>query len=390
MPLVCVMGEKTSSANAFPDDGLCDYIFFDSLYKNGRNMVSRKATYSNSLNTFLNEHPPYQTTSLGVGFSYHYLPMAEEELKGRNPSPLASFWQQDVYHVGILDTPTLMPENQTKAAISTLKEIDSLLETRRQLGKVLISVLAIPDPELDWSLEFAIYFSDVGFTPSMVISLGHYRFGDNTVKNCVIMPPTRHPFDLPPDDIARDYNYDLSTAVFSIRELYHKRASSRGLVSVTMKGRWTVPMSPDHVDFFSRCLSDPSSKSDFGSYTEVCADARSASGVRNKVQLTFSSKHCAMLTYNPSTKRAFVYDNEDALALKLCSAKDQDRELKFGIAAYDIDYDDYENQCGFLNKYGRHSRLKQLKMIIDYFRTQSGPPFNEEACRVFGAGDGRG
>ncbi|XP_037572193.2 uncharacterized protein LOC119454297 isoform X2 [Dermacentor silvarum] len=342
MPLVCVMGEKTSSANAFPDDGLCDYIFFDSLYKNGRNMVSRKATYSNSLNTFLNEHPPYQTTSLGVGFSYHYLPMAEEELKGRNPSPLASFWQQDVYHVGILDTPTLMPENQTKAAISTLKEIDSLLETRRQLGKVLISVLAIPDPELDWSLEFAIYFSDVGFTPSMVISLGHYRFGDNTVKNCVIMPPTRHPFDLPPDDIARDYNYDLSTAVFSIRELYHKRASSRGLVSVTMKGRWTVPMSPDHVDFFSRCLSDPSSKSDFGSYTE------------------------------------------------LCSAKDQDRELKFGIAAYDIDYDDYENQCGFLNKYGRHSRLKQLKMIIDYFRTQSGPPFNEEACRVFGAGDGRG
>lgn len=52
-------------------------------------------------------------------------------------------------------------------------------------------------------------------------------------------------------------------------------------------------------------------------YSQVCADARSASGVRNKVQLTFSSKHCAMLTYNPSTKRAFVYDNEDALALKV-------------------------------------------------------------------------
>ncbi|KAH7950239.1 hypothetical protein HPB49_021519 [Dermacentor silvarum] len=308
--------------------------------------------------------------------------MAEEDLKGRNPSPLANFWKQDVYHVGILDTPTLMPENQTKAAISTLKEIDSHLEMHRQLGKDLISVLAIPDPELDWSLAFAIYFSDVGFTPNMVISLGHYRFGDNTVKNCVIMPPTRHPFDIPPDDIARDYNYDLSTAVFSIRQLYLRRASTRGLLSVTMKGRWTVPMSSDHVDFFSRCLSDPSSKSDFGRYTEVCPDGRSASGGRNKVQLTYSGKHCAMLTYNPVTKLAFVYDNEDALAVKLCSAKAQDTELKFGVAAYDIDYDDYENQCGFLNKYGRHSRLKQLKMVVDYFR--SSPMFNEEACRVFG------
>ncbi|XP_075559397.1 uncharacterized protein LOC142590884 [Dermacentor variabilis] len=378
------MGEKTSSANAFPDDGLCDYIFFDSLYKSGRNMVSRPATYSNSLSTFLNEHPGYQTTSLGVGFSYHYLPMAEEDLKGKYPSPLELFWEKGIYHVGILDTPTLMPEDQTKAAISTLKEIDSLLVMQRQLGKRAISVLAVPDPQLDWGLSFAIYFSDVDFTPNLVISVGHYRFGDNTVKNCVIMPPTRHPFDIPPEDIARDYNYDLSTAVYSIRELYLKRVSSRGLVSVTMKGRWTVPMSSNNVDFFSRCLSDPSSKSDFGSYTEVCPDAKSASSVTNRVQLTYSGQHCAMLTYDPGTKRAFVYDNEDALAVKLCSAGAQDPEVKFGIAAYDIDYEDYDNQCGSLNKYGRHSRLKQLKMVVDYFRSHSSPSFNEEACRVFG------
>ncbi|XP_050046579.2 uncharacterized protein [Dermacentor andersoni] len=73
----------------------------------------------------------------------------------------------------------------------------------------------------------------------------------------------------------------------------------------------------------------------------------------------------------------------------LCCTRAQEPEVKFGIGAYDIaydiDYEDYDNQCGSLNeygRYGRHSRLKQL--VVDYFRPQSSPTFNEEACRVFG------
>ncbi|XP_049524048.1 uncharacterized protein LOC125945800 [Dermacentor silvarum] len=157
----------------------------------------------------------------------------------------------------------------------------------------------------------------------------------------------------------------------------------RGLVSVTMKGRWTVPLSSEKVDFFSRCLSDPSDNS-FGSYTEVCPATSFEQGHKNSVQLTYSGQHCAMITYNPGTHRAFVYDNEEGLAVKLCSAKADDPELKFGIAAFDIDYDDYDNKCASLNKYDRNSRLKQLKMVVDYFRSQSNHAFKEEACRVFG------
>ncbi|KAL3247604.1 hypothetical protein MRX96_057029 [Rhipicephalus microplus] len=69
-PLLCTMGEESSTASAFPYDGLCDYIFFDSLYKRGRNWLSRRDTYSNSLNTFIDQHPDYKSTSLGVGFAY--------------------------------------------------------------------------------------------------------------------------------------------------------------------------------------------------------------------------------------------------------------------------------------------------------------------------------
>nr|XP_054924200.1 uncharacterized protein LOC129383602 [Dermacentor andersoni] len=299
----------------------------------------------------------------------------------RNPNPLAQFWSRGICHAGILDTPVMTSRSQTLAAVATLKEINSLLDIPRQRGNPCITALTVPDPELDWSLEYAMNFRDLDFNPHLLISLGHYRFGDNTVKDCAIMPPTRHPFDTPPDDITNSYNYDLATTVYSIREFYLKTMNIRGLVSVTMKGRWTVPLSSDKVDFFSRCLSDPTANS-FGSYTEVCPRTSSEPGDKNRTQFTYSDQHCAMITYIPSINRAFVYDNEEGLAVKLCSAKSDYPELKFGIAAFDIEYDDYDNKCASLNMYGRNSRLKQLKMVVDYFRGHSNHNFKEEACRV--------
>ncbi|XP_075724469.1 uncharacterized protein LOC142767134 [Rhipicephalus microplus] len=121
MPMVCIMGERASTPDAFPDDGLCDYIFFDSLYKDGRNMLSRQATFSKSLSNFINNHPAYRGTHLGVGFSFNYLQSAEEDLKVTEPNPLQPLWDEGIYSVGIFDPPQMPPANQTRDAIRTLK-----------------------------------------------------------------------------------------------------------------------------------------------------------------------------------------------------------------------------------------------------------------------------
>ncbi|KAL1473227.1 hypothetical protein MTO96_038831, partial [Rhipicephalus appendiculatus] len=71
--------------------------------------------------------------------------------------------------------------------------------------------------------------------------------------------------------------------------------------------------------------------------------------------------------------------------LRLCAAKADNVNLTFGIAAFDIDYDDYDNTCVSLNTYGRHSRLQRLKMVVDYFRSNTGVAYREDACRMFGA-----
>ncbi|XP_037523525.2 uncharacterized protein LOC119400533 [Rhipicephalus sanguineus] len=160
--------------------------------------------------------------------------------------------------------------------------------------------------------------------------------------------------------------------------MYLKRATVRGLVSVTLKGRWNVLRSNDKVDFFDRCVSNPSAGS-FGSYTEVCPTKCNAD---NPVyQLTYSTEHASVLCLSPRSLGVFAYDNEDALAVKLCASKaDGFPDLKFGIAVYDIDYDDYENQCASLNRFGRHSRLKQVKKVLDYMRLNLGESFNAGAC----------
>ncbi|KAL3247603.1 hypothetical protein MRX96_057028 [Rhipicephalus microplus] len=285
---------------------------------------------------------------------------------------------------GVLKLPNNLKNNSAEGpdGIPT-KAIDKAMNVPRQQGMSCISVLAVPEPSIDLSLSIAIQFRDLDFTPHMILVFGHYRYGDNTLEHCTIMPPTRHPFDMPSDFIARSYNFDVSTAAYTLLEYKGKTVNFRGLISVTMKGRWTVPQSRDKVEFFESCVSDPNSIS-FGRYTEVCPSTTMKQGKGNEFQIAYSGQHCAIRAYSPAMNRLFVYDNEWGLAVKLCAAKADNPQGKFGIAAFDIDYDDYDNTCVSLNTYGRHSRLQRLKMVVDYFRSSGGDAFDEKACRTFG------
>ncbi|XP_075726042.1 uncharacterized protein LOC142767713 [Rhipicephalus microplus] len=110
------------------------------------------------------------------------------------------------------------------------------------------------------------------------------------------------------------------------------------------------------------------------SYDLVCRHSRYTS------RLKYSDSHYAMLARHATKKRTFAYDNEEGFYDKICKVKEDVHDVSFGIAAYDVDYDDYGNQCGSLNLYGRHSRLKTLRSIVDYFRTLIDEKFSERVC----------
>ncbi|XP_077489660.1 uncharacterized protein LOC144100663 [Amblyomma americanum] len=140
-----------------------------------------------------------------------------------------------------------------------------------------------------------------------------------------------------------------------------------------MKGRWTRASQGQPLEFFAQCERNHMTPS-FGSYTEVCRATDFASNLR------FQSRHQAMLTYETTNRTLFAYDNEVGLAAKLCTVKNEALDATFGIAAYDVDYDDYANECGVVNKYGKHSRLKALRKITDYYRNLPNQLFDQELC----------
>ncbi|XP_077489181.1 uncharacterized protein LOC144100004 isoform X2 [Amblyomma americanum] len=310
--LLCTYGARTKAGAVMAEDGLCDYAFFDSLYKDDKNTLVDHARFEQDLKTFLRAARRYTRTALGLAFAFLRMARTSTDLRQTQPSPLEEFWRLRIFHAGVLDTVENTYSQQMQEAISLLKMFHDLASAR---GQPTLTALALPTPHRDWATFLADQGRNLGYYPDMFVVHGHYIFGDHTVDPCAVMPPTRYSSVELPKDFFRDYRFDL-----------------------------------------------------------VCRDRKYAP------QLRYKPDHRAVLTHNPALRRAFAYDNEQGLGTKLCKVKGEVLDLNFGIAVYDVDFDDYANECSSLNKFGSHSRLRTLRKIVDYYKSLSSDRFDEASC----------
>ncbi|XP_077489339.1 uncharacterized protein LOC144100198 [Amblyomma americanum] len=368
--LVCTYGRRTISDSVMASDGLCDIAFFDSIYAGNKNNLSGGSPFDSDLETFMRAATRYNRTTLGISFAFHHMYQLRDDLRRTKPNALEVFWRSRIYHTGILDTPTGATQTEMMTAMLRLKVLADLAKRQRAPRRSVFTALAAPSPARQWIHYFDEEFKRIQFIPDLLVVYGHYPFGDNTVDNCAVMPPTQLSAVRLPHEFQGSYVYDMSYGPHGIRELERRRVPTAGLVSVTMKGRWTTPSPGRPLEFFERCERDPGATS-FGSYTEVC---------RGQGYLRYEPQHYAMLAYETTNRTLFAYDNEEGLAAKLCRVKNEVLDVNFGIAAYDVDYDDYANECRMMNKLGAHSRLKVLRKILDYYRSLASQIFNETSC----------
>ncbi|KAL3185812.1 hypothetical protein MRX96_028698 [Rhipicephalus microplus] len=66
----------------------------------------------------------------------------------------------------------------------------------------------------------------------------------------------------------------------------------------------------------------------------------------------------------------FVYETEKSLGRKLCFAKSNLTKVEFGVAAYDLDYEDSENICEDQNPKGAYSRLQIVSTVLKFLVTK--------------------
>ncbi|KAL1427334.1 hypothetical protein MTO96_017621 [Rhipicephalus appendiculatus] len=202
--------------------------------------------------------------------------------------------------------------------------------------------------------------------------LSHYLEGDNTFEDCRVVPPAM--LTRPPSLITNSsYKYDLSTAGEAIRRLIARGVNASWAVSVTLKGRWTKLKAGQPADFLSECVYDPSAES-FGSYTEVCRDPSFT------VDIEYKSSVYGRLYYNRKDGRMFSFDNTTTYIEKLCRTKVQQLSFVMGVAAYDVDYDDFIDVCGSINYYGAFTRLFNFRDLMYYIWKRFNASENLQGC----------
>ncbi|KAL1427323.1 hypothetical protein MTO96_017611 [Rhipicephalus appendiculatus] len=297
----------------------------------------------------------YRLTEFGVAFAYEHRSSLLHVLSGSGENPLHVFWRRNVPNFGIVDVPAFgVSYDQISEVYKALRELSKEANKKPDLQKPVDIVLgAAPIKHENF---YGTKMRDV-FAPTLFISHGHYTFGDSEMSDCRVLPPTV----LQKPAHSSGYMYDLSEATSALRKVQIAGGSSDWLVSVGMKGRWTTAVdAATTLSIGSRCKHDVHAVP-FGYYAQVCRDASL------RPRLRYNNHYYAMETSDARKNRMFVYDNEEGLCKKLCNIKSQNLQLRFGVAVYDLEYEDYGDACADLNVFGAFSRLKMVRKIVDYY-----------------------
>ncbi|KAL1444929.1 hypothetical protein MTO96_045307, partial [Rhipicephalus appendiculatus] len=132
-------------------------------------------------------------------------------------------------------------------------------------------------------------------------------------------------------------------------------------LSVTIKGRWTKLKAGEPVDFLSECEHDPSAES-FGRYADACEDPSFSYKNDSKSEVV------GALYYNKMDRRILSFDNNTNLVLKVRMLRAQHLTFACGIAAYDVDFDDYSGVCHSESVYDYFTNVFTLAVVRDYVR----------------------
>ncbi|KAL3185815.1 hypothetical protein MRX96_028701 [Rhipicephalus microplus] len=363
--VLCTFGSRTNYGTIFPADGLCDYIVYDSIYKNNKNPLI--ANWDYDLYSILSkaQKTDMTKTQFGLGFAFEYRRNLTQDL---TTSSLEAFWLHNVFHFGILECPA----HGTKQAdldevFVALKMLDDSVQEARVSGNSSYIVLGSETYTDTWSNYLKDKFDSV-FKPDLFISLGHQLCGDPEKISCLSTPPA---ILEKPQGLSDTHDlYDAAQSLASINSL---PGAPRLSISVSMKGRWSTLRPTSRVEIFSPCEKGTAGPF-FGSYTDICNTPSFT------VNVLYEAQRYAMRTFDPGTRHMFVYDDEQVLCRKLCLVKANHTNVPFGVAIYDVDYEDADNACPHLNLRDNYSRLKTVRSVANFLARKFTDPTKESQC----------
>ncbi|KAH6941503.1 hypothetical protein HPB50_019160 [Hyalomma asiaticum] len=384
-PLICAYGNWTSVDTSFPEDGLCDYAFFDALYR-GRAQesdVARLGRMSAALRHFLAGTRRYRRTQNGVATSYKGLKWATKDMdSSRATSDMRALWKNGVRHLGVLD---FIPGAETTE--TEVERLFKFLQLCRKLQDKAIPKNALPKASLALGITFLSsnrrqVYANVekhlrsGWSPSrhkieLVVLRTHLSGRDDTVPSCTITGSSVWGRTL------ADYQPSMVDSLdYMEKKLKPMSSESLFFISMSAAVRRYVPAGQDDkaksFEPGSRCRAYDESDyaREVDNFALVCDDAEYTAHIKR------DEVHETMYSYRLNPRSAVTFDSEDTIFAKMCKARKMMSSVPYGLALFDAEFDDTSNECATTNKFGNFTLVRAARRAVDYVY---GPTFNENS-----------
>ncbi|KAL1445411.1 hypothetical protein MTO96_029196 [Rhipicephalus appendiculatus] len=242
-PYVCTVSEPVRKSVAYlPPDGMCDYMFYDSLYKNGsHNFLSGIDSLELGAQFVIYKAVMYRMTQFGLSFAPDPVLFNTDSKNPTFFTVIDQIWGKTVSHFGFLNLYRQYTDQGTVTqALTFLKALQLYLKPKTSAARPSYYVLGLSLDGTNNSLLFNLM--KTVFTPSMFIAISHLSYSVSTFKDCRIFPVA---FDEHPPGLVRgrDYSYGhtVNESMAVLREVNKMGLSIPLAISFSLKGVYYAP-----------------------------------------------------------------------------------------------------------------------------------------------------
>lgn len=372
--MVCTVTEDgLGLSTGGPPDGICDVIFFDSFYKDGKNKVVEPIP-SNVIkfrDMALDRHG-YQKTQFGASFSVSGGLLEQDYLSPRfNTSVQLELSVNNIRHFAVIN---ILPQDSTAHMITVaLKVLRSLTWVNNNAQSSQRPSYFVLGAAIEDSSRYGLVkLMNDHFVPSLFIAVSHMPYPDARAKSdCRILPPTFLAF---PHGTSRSdfkYGHTLGESCDVLGEVKKLGIQVPVALSFSLSGRLYQPRFPqpparaiEDYEPFKPCKEY--SSADFLAPATACVQ-----GTEFYDRVRGTSDLDLAFTFDNNTERTFIFDTEKSMRFKVCQTKSSFPEIPFGVSAYDVHTDGEDVQCPRFGLKGGFKRVEFLRKMNAHLTSPS-------------------
>lgn len=375
--LVCTVGDGFDPDVISFQDGLCTFIFFDSLYKPGGSTLSRP--FKKNFQYFLEKAVGSEKTEYGIGIDYAMRKDTSFATEPATKKQLDELWKSRIHHYGHINTPAFgVKESDIAELIHSIRAIAALMKHKQDLKNKPIST-AVLLPIVNERVAKFIVKTMRNAPVSILIGVAHQVGEDKMNPNCLMMPPSFL------DSPSTDYPYSLRLwhkvfKIISEAGLPTILALSVGIAIRRYRPRYPDPYvkgddRPGNYSLTHQCTAFKEPQ--LLNALQICE------GPENNYfwqRVLYDNATKSEFWFNKTERWLYTHDGVEGLQAKLCEAKKEYTSFSYVLAPMGIEYADLQFRC----HHKSYQKVSFLSSLAGFFEEEYTSPDAFEECLLLG------